>query len=110
MTMRSEDEMAEAFGDNEGAYARSSEDDLFLLNMMSGGKPHLQSTTEPRKYHSSTGFSGRVSLFAQNCFPAEMMACWDAEVGRPIPAMASLSYKTAYADRQMQIALEGKKH
>ncbi|NTF18148.1 hypothetical protein G6L37_06995 [Agrobacterium rubi] len=75
---------------------QGSEDDLVMLNMMSGGKPMLTSTTEPRVYRARGEYNSE-SAFATNSFAASMMGAWDAEVGRPAPEKASESYRRSYA-------------
>lgn len=81
------------------ANRRGSEDDLLMLNMMTGGKPILSSTTEPREYRAPGDYCTE-SMFARDCLGAEMMGACDAEVGRPIPKMASTSYRRAYTAKQ----------
>lgn len=74
------------------ANQKGSEDGLLMLNIMTGGKPRLESTTEPREYRAPGEYCTE-STFARDCLGAEMMGAWDAEVGRPIPDMASESYR-----------------
>jgi hypothetical protein len=81
-----------------------SEDDVVLLNMMSGGKPHLDSTTEPREYRAPGEYCSE-SAFATDSLAARMMGSWDAEVGRPIPEKASESYRQSYARERERMAL-----
>jgi hypothetical protein len=86
-----------------------SEDDVVLLNMMSGGKPHLDSTTEPREYRAPGEYCSE-SAFATDSLAARMMGSWDAEVGRPIPEKASEPYRQSYARERERMALENAEH
>jgi hypothetical protein len=85
------------------------EDGYVLLNMMSGGKPILHSTTEPREYRAPGEYCSE-SAFATDCLAAAMMGAWDAEVGRPIPEKASERYRQSYARERERMALENAKH
>jgi hypothetical protein len=87
------------------ANQKDPEDGLVLLNMFSGGKPHLASTSEPREYRAATEYCSE-SAFARDCLAAEMMGVWDAEVGRPIPEMASESYRQSYAAQQARMSAD----
>lgn len=80
-----------------------SEDDLVMVNMMSGGKPILASTTEPREYRARGKYNSE-SAFATNSIAASMMGAWDAEVGRPPPEKASESYRKSYAAQLERMA------
>jgi hypothetical protein len=86
-----------------------SEDDVVMLNMMTGGKPILHSTTEPRVYRASSEYCSE-SAFATDSLAARMMGTWDAEVGRPIPEKASESYRQSYARERERMASENAKH
>jgi hypothetical protein len=85
------------------ANKRGSEDGLLMLNMMTGGKPRLDSTTEPREYRAPSEYCTE-SVFARDCLGAAMMGAWDAEVGRPIPEIASDAYRRSYAAKRDRMA------
>lgn len=85
------------------ANKRGSEDDVLMLNMMTGRKPILDSTKEPREYRAPSKYCTE-SVFARDCLGAEMMGAWDAEVGRPIPEMASDAYRQSYAAKRERLA------
>jgi hypothetical protein len=87
------------------ANKRGSEDDFLVLNMMCGTKPELHSTTEPREYRAPSEYCTE-SLFARDCLAAELQGAWDAEVGRPIPDMASDAYRKSYSAKRDRMAAD----
>lgn len=91
------------------ANEKDPDDGLFMLNLMTGDKPRLESTTEPREYRAAGEYCTE-SMFARDCLGAQMMAAWDAEVGRPMPEMASESYRQSYARHRERMALANAQH
>ncbi|MGO6842475.1 hypothetical protein ELH67_09445 [Rhizobium ruizarguesonis] len=87
------------------ANKRGSEDDFIVLNMMCSRKPDLYSTTESREYRAPSEYCTE-SLFARDCLAAELQGAWDAEVGRPIPEMASDAYRKSYSAKRDRMAAE----
>lgn len=57
------------------ANKRGSEDGLLMLNMMTGGKPRLDSTTEPREYRAPSEYCTE-SVFARDCLGAAMLGAF----------------------------------
>lgn len=88
------------------ANQKDPEDGLLMVNAMSGGKPTLLSETLPREYRAPGEYCTE-STFARDCLGASMMGAWDAEVGRPIPEMASDAYRRSYANQREKMVASG---